>query len=91
MSGLTLFEKIWRAHEVVPETAEKPAVLYVDLHPGMLIEIDVERGQVVLPDGRVDFAIDPFAQHCQVQGLDEMGYLLSRLPEIESWERGHGR
>jgi 3-isopropylmalate/(R)-2-methylmalate dehydratase large subunit len=27
-----MFEKIWRAHEVVPETAESPAVLYVDLH-----------------------------------------------------------
>ncbi|MBM2853262.1 MAG: isopropylmalate isomerase [Steroidobacteraceae bacterium] len=27
-----MFEKIWRAHEVVPETAETPAVLYVDLH-----------------------------------------------------------
>ncbi len=27
-----MFEKIWRAHEVVPESAETPAVLYVDLH-----------------------------------------------------------
>ncbi len=27
-----MFEKIWRAHEVVPETAETPAVIYVDLH-----------------------------------------------------------
>jgi 3-isopropylmalate/(R)-2-methylmalate dehydratase large subunit len=27
-----MFEKIWRDHEVVPETAETPAVLYVDLH-----------------------------------------------------------
>ncbi len=27
-----MFEKIWRAHEVVPETADTPAVLYVDLH-----------------------------------------------------------
>jgi len=27
-----MFEKIWRAHEVVPETAEAPAVLYIDLH-----------------------------------------------------------
>jgi 3-isopropylmalate/(R)-2-methylmalate dehydratase large subunit len=27
-----MFEKIWHAHEVVPETAETPAVLYVDLH-----------------------------------------------------------
>jgi homoaconitase/3-isopropylmalate dehydratase large subunit len=32
MTRRTLFEKIWTAHEVVPETAETPAVLYVDLH-----------------------------------------------------------
>ena len=28
----TLFEKIWAAHQVVPETLDTPAVLYVDLH-----------------------------------------------------------
>jgi 3-isopropylmalate/(R)-2-methylmalate dehydratase large subunit len=28
----TLFEKVWDAHLVSPETAERPAVLYVDLH-----------------------------------------------------------
>src|ERR1700691_5146949 len=28
----TLFDKIWAAHEVVAETADTPAVLYVDLH-----------------------------------------------------------
>jgi 3-isopropylmalate/(R)-2-methylmalate dehydratase large subunit len=28
----TLFDKVWRAHEVVPESADTPAVLYVDLH-----------------------------------------------------------
>jgi 3-isopropylmalate/(R)-2-methylmalate dehydratase large subunit len=32
MNPLTMFEKIWRAHEVVAETADAPAVLYVDLH-----------------------------------------------------------
>jgi 3-isopropylmalate/(R)-2-methylmalate dehydratase large subunit len=32
LSELTLFEKLWRAHEVVPETADTPAVLYIDLH-----------------------------------------------------------
>jgi 3-isopropylmalate/(R)-2-methylmalate dehydratase large subunit len=29
---LTLFEKVWRSHEVVPETPDTPAVLYIDLH-----------------------------------------------------------
>src|ERR671936_604536 len=28
----TLFQKIWDAHVVRPETADAPAVLYVDLH-----------------------------------------------------------
>jgi 3-isopropylmalate/(R)-2-methylmalate dehydratase large subunit len=28
----TLFDKVWRAHEVMPETADTPAMLYVDLH-----------------------------------------------------------
>ena len=32
MSGKTLFEKVWDAHVVVPETVDTPAVLYVDLH-----------------------------------------------------------
>ena len=32
MSARTLFEKVWTAHEVVPETKDTPAVLYIDLH-----------------------------------------------------------
>src|ERR1019366_4312313 len=28
----TMFQKIWEQHEVVPETAQTPAVLYVDRH-----------------------------------------------------------
>ena len=32
MSSKTLFEKVWERHEVVPETPDTPAVLYVDLH-----------------------------------------------------------
>jgi 3-isopropylmalate/(R)-2-methylmalate dehydratase large subunit len=28
----TLLQKVWERHEVVPETADTPAVLYVDLH-----------------------------------------------------------
>jgi 3-isopropylmalate/(R)-2-methylmalate dehydratase large subunit len=32
MPARTLFDKVWAAHEVVAETAETPAVLYIDLH-----------------------------------------------------------
>ncbi|MDP9035744.1 MAG: 3-isopropylmalate dehydratase large subunit [Myxococcota bacterium] len=32
MTPRTLFEKVWDAHVVVPETESTPAILYVDLH-----------------------------------------------------------
>ncbi|HEY6923560.1 MAG TPA: 3-isopropylmalate dehydratase large subunit [Steroidobacteraceae bacterium] len=32
MANLTMFEKIWRRHEVAAETADTPAILYIDLH-----------------------------------------------------------
>jgi 3-isopropylmalate/(R)-2-methylmalate dehydratase large subunit len=32
MKPTTLFEKVWERHEVVAETTDTPAVLYVDLH-----------------------------------------------------------
>jgi 3-isopropylmalate/(R)-2-methylmalate dehydratase large subunit len=32
MTARTLFDKVWTAHEVVQETADTPAVLYIDLH-----------------------------------------------------------
>jgi 3-isopropylmalate/(R)-2-methylmalate dehydratase large subunit len=32
MNAKTLFEKVWEQHQVVSETADTPAVLYIDLH-----------------------------------------------------------
>jgi 3-isopropylmalate/(R)-2-methylmalate dehydratase large subunit len=32
MSARTLFDKVWTAHEVVAESPDTPAVLYIDLH-----------------------------------------------------------
>ncbi|MET0660535.1 MAG: 3-isopropylmalate dehydratase large subunit [Steroidobacteraceae bacterium] len=32
MTAKTLFEKIWERHQVVPESKDTPAVLYIDLH-----------------------------------------------------------
>ena len=32
VAARTLFDKVWAAHEVVAETPDTPAVLYIDLH-----------------------------------------------------------
>jgi 3-isopropylmalate/(R)-2-methylmalate dehydratase small subunit len=61
-------------------------------HPGAELEIDLEALTVALPDGRrVGFPMDAFARHCLLHGVDELGYLLSRAPAIDAWERARTR
>jgi 3-isopropylmalate/(R)-2-methylmalate dehydratase small subunit len=61
-------------------------------HPGVAVEIDVEATTVTLPGGRcVKFPLEAFARHCLVHGVDELGYLLSRAPAIDAWERARTR
>ena len=56
MTAKSLFEKVWDAHVVEPEGADKPAVIYIDLHlvhevtsPQAFSELDA-RGLKVRPD-----------------------------------------
>jgi 3-isopropylmalate/(R)-2-methylmalate dehydratase small subunit len=44
-------------------------------------------GLVGGPSARFD--IDPFAKECLVHGIDELGYLLTRVPDIERHEKSH--
>ena len=37
------------------------------------------------------FEIDPFARHCLLEGVDQLGYLLDMLPAIEAYERDRFR
>jgi 3-isopropylmalate/(R)-2-methylmalate dehydratase small subunit len=56
-------------------------------HPGAELTIDLEAMQVTLPTGAsISFAVEPFARHCLLNGLDEFGYLRSKLPDIERFE-----
>ena len=61
-------------------------------HPGTEVEIDLETMTVTLPDGCQEvFMIEAFARRCLLQGVDELGYLLSRQAEIESYEKGQAQ
>lgn len=75
---------------LVPVRAEPAGHAWLLAHPGAEVDVDVVRGMLRLPDGReLPFGLDPFMRHCLVQGVDELGYLLSRLPDIEAWEKAH--
>jgi 3-isopropylmalate/(R)-2-methylmalate dehydratase small subunit len=56
-------------------------------HPGAEIDIDLELTELRLPTGvAVKFPIEAFARHCLLNGIDELGYLESRMPDIERYE-----
>jgi 3-isopropylmalate/(R)-2-methylmalate dehydratase small subunit len=58
--------------------------------PDVELTVDLEAQRVYLPgDEDLPFDIDPFVKLMILRGTDELGYLLSRLPEIERWERAH--
>ena len=58
--------------------------------PDAELTVDLAEQGVLLPDGStVDFEIDPFAKRMILAGTDELGYLLSKEPEIAAWEARH--
>ena len=57
-------------------------------NPGVEVEIDLPDSTLRLPDGRnVTFPIESFSRYCLMNGIDELGYLLSQMPAIERFER----
>ncbi len=55
---------------------------------GAHVQVDLESQTVVGPDGAAhSFAIDPFAKHCLINGLDELDYTLSQMQHILEFER----
>ena len=56
-------------------------------NPGADIAIDVAAATITLPGGKIiEFAIDGFAQHCLIEGIDQLGFLRQQTSTIESYE-----
>jgi 3-isopropylmalate/(R)-2-methylmalate dehydratase small subunit len=59
-------------------------------HPGAELNIDVESSTLTLPDGTlVKFPLEGFARYCLLNGVDELGYLLSQGAAISAYEQRH--
>jgi 3-isopropylmalate/(R)-2-methylmalate dehydratase small subunit len=71
-----------------------PVIVDIDTHqwlldnPGAVVSVDVETATLTLPDDRVlEFPIDRFSQHCLLEGVDQLGYLLSQDVAISNFEQ----
>ncbi|KAG1320817.1 hypothetical protein G6F63_014079 [Rhizopus arrhizus] len=77
---------------LLPIVLDEADVQALMQHPDDELTIDVAARELRTPDGRVySFPLDGFSQTCLLEGVDQLGYLLGRVPEIERYESEHAR
>jgi 3-isopropylmalate/(R)-2-methylmalate dehydratase small subunit len=70
-----------------------PVVVDAETHarlverPGEPVTVDLAAGELRFANHVVAFAIESFARQCLLEGVDPMGWLISRLPEIDAYEQ----
>ncbi len=88
----TSFADIFRQNSL--KNSLLPVVVPRDVHAELFalpldatVSIDLESETLALPDGRkVAFPIDPFAKHCLLNGIDELGYIRQQEDAIAAFE-----
>jgi 3-isopropylmalate/(R)-2-methylmalate dehydratase small subunit len=72
---------------LLPIVVDESTASWLLSHPGVGIDIDLTASRLTLPTGvSVTFPIEAFARHCLLNGIDELGYLRSKLDAIASYE-----
>jgi 3-isopropylmalate/(R)-2-methylmalate dehydratase small subunit len=72
---------------LLPVVLEAEPHAWLMAHPSVEITIDLHSCELRLPDGRaISFAVEPFARHCMLHGVDPLGWLLSHEEDIRHYE-----
>ena len=75
---------------VLPQDVVSAELARLEGNPGATIFVDLIEQEVHLSGGSTHgFEVDPFAKMCLTKGVDELGYTLERLADIEAFERRH--
>ncbi len=72
---------------VVPADVHSALFAAVAADPNATVKIDLAAQTLITPDGQsVEFPVDGFSKHCLLEGVDELGYILSQEPAIAAYE-----
>ncbi len=72
---------------LLPLVIDKENHAWLIANPGADVEINLETGTLSLPNGKqVTFKIEAFARYCLLNGVDELGYLQSKMDQIKQYE-----
>ncbi|MBK6673935.1 MAG: 3-isopropylmalate dehydratase small subunit [Proteobacteria bacterium] len=88
----TSFADIFRSNSLknglVPVVVDAATLQWLLANPGIEVTLDLATSSLRLPGGRsVQFPIEPFSRYCLMQGVDQLGYLLSKNAEISAYEQ----
>jgi 3-isopropylmalate/(R)-2-methylmalate dehydratase small subunit len=85
--------------DIFTNNALKNGLLPITVDQTMQAHLAADRGEVTIDlalqriassDGRsATFAIDPFAKHCLLNGVDQLGFLLAESDAIGRYESAH--
>lgn len=71
---------------VVDKATHKLLFDYIEEVPNAEFTVDLESQTLSFPNGWVTFPIDPFNKACLLNGVDELGYIMSFEKEIAAFE-----
>jgi 3-isopropylmalate/(R)-2-methylmalate dehydratase small subunit len=58
--------------------------------PETTVTVDLANQALILPGGqKVSFPIEPFAKHCLLNGVDQLGFIRAEEPAIADFEAAH--
>jgi 3-isopropylmalate/(R)-2-methylmalate dehydratase small subunit len=87
----TEFADIFRNNSLknglVPVLVDDETSRWLLANPGAEVSIDIETSTLTLPTGKsVKFPLEAFSRYCLMNGVDELGFLLSKNAEIAAYE-----
>lgn len=75
---------------LLPIVVDERTHAWLLAHPGAPLQVDLQANTLTLSDGAaVEFAIEAFARHCLLNGVDELGFLLQQTDAIAHYENMH--
>ena len=77
---------------LVPIVVDQPTYDKLIKNPQQRVTVDLESCALTLEDGTVfTFQVEEFARQCLLEGVDAMGWLQKRLPQIEAYEKANNK
>ncbi len=71
---------------IVDEQTHKMLFDLIEEVPNAELTVDLESQTLIFPHGSITFPIDPFNKTCLLNGVDELGYIMSFEKEIAEFE-----